>query len=118
MDYATPNTNAGRLGRTTIDHGRAVTSFGSAPLSCSAPDGDVKQSDQCCADGAADAWTAMTEFFQTGPRLDNQFASDALLRSYLDWHLPADMRMEIEPGLERLGERVVTDILALGDAAE
>src|SRR5215470_19641307 len=60
----------------------------------------------------------MTEFYQTSPRLENQYDADAFLRSYLRWRLPADMLAEIEPDLYRLGERAVTDIAALGDVAE
>jgi putative acyl-CoA dehydrogenase len=60
----------------------------------------------------------MSEFFQDAPRLGNQYEDDALLRAYLRWRLPAKMRAEIEPGLHRLGHRVVTDIFALGEAAE
>jgi putative acyl-CoA dehydrogenase len=60
----------------------------------------------------------MSEFFQDSPRLGNQYEDDALLRAYLRWRLPAQMREEIEPDLHRLGHRVVTDILALGEAAE
>ena len=60
----------------------------------------------------------MTEFYQDAPRLDNQYESDGFLRSYLRWRLPADMLAEVEPDLHRLGERSVTDIAALGDAAE
>ncbi|HMI54672.1 MAG TPA: acyl-CoA dehydrogenase family protein [Gemmatimonadaceae bacterium] len=60
----------------------------------------------------------MSGFFQDAPRLGNQYDDDALLRSYLRWRLPANMRAEIEPDLRRLGDRVATDILALGEAAE
>src|SRR5262245_34064798 len=60
----------------------------------------------------------MSEFFQDAPSLGNQYDDDRALRSYLRRKLPADMLAEIEPGLRRLGERAVTDILALGDAAE
>jgi len=60
----------------------------------------------------------MSEFFQDPPRLGNQYDDDALLRAYLRWRLPANMRSEIEPDLRRLGHRVVTDILALGESAE
>ena len=52
------------------------------------------------------------------PRLGNQYDDDALLRAYLAWRLPPDVRAEIEPDLQRLGNRVVTDILALGETAE
>jgi alkylation response protein AidB-like acyl-CoA dehydrogenase len=60
----------------------------------------------------------MTEFYQDAPRLGNQYLDDRVLRSYLRRALPPEVRREIEPGLHRLGERVATDILALGDAAE
>jgi putative acyl-CoA dehydrogenase len=60
----------------------------------------------------------MSEFFQDPPRLGNQYDDDALLRAYLRWRLPAKMVAEIEPDLRRLGHRAVTDILALGEAAE
>jgi len=60
----------------------------------------------------------MSEFFQDPPRLGNQHDDDAFLRAYLRWRLPADMLAEIEPDLRRLGHRAVTDILALGEAAE
>jgi putative acyl-CoA dehydrogenase len=60
----------------------------------------------------------MSEFFQDPPRLGNQYDDDALLRAYLRWRLPANMLAEIEPGLKRLGDRVVTDIFALGESAE
>jgi putative acyl-CoA dehydrogenase len=60
----------------------------------------------------------MSEFFQDPPSLGNQFDEDPLLRGYLRWRLPASMCDEIEPDLHRLGQRVVTDIAALGEAAE
>ncbi len=58
------------------------------------------------------------EFHQDCPRLENQYESDALLRAYLHWRLPAAMRTEIEPELARLGARAVGDLLALDAAAE
>jgi putative acyl-CoA dehydrogenase len=60
----------------------------------------------------------MSEFFQDPPRLGNQYDDDALLRAYLRWRLPPKMLAEIEPDLQRLGHRAVTDILALGESAE
>jgi alkylation response protein AidB-like acyl-CoA dehydrogenase len=60
----------------------------------------------------------MSVFFQDAPVLGNQYDDDPVLRSYLRWKLPANVFAEIEPGLRRLGERAVTDILALGNAAE
>ena len=58
------------------------------------------------------------DFFQDGPRLGNQYEDDALLRAFLRWRLPAEVHAAVEPGLERLGHRAATDILAMGDAAE
>jgi Acyl-CoA dehydrogenases len=60
----------------------------------------------------------MAEFYQAGPLLENQYERDDFLRSYLRWRLPASMLARVEPELRKLGERAVTDILALGDAAE
>jgi putative acyl-CoA dehydrogenase len=60
----------------------------------------------------------MSDFFQDGPVLGNQYNEDRVLRGYLRWKLPPATLAEIEPGLRRLGERAVTDLLALGNAAE
>jgi len=60
----------------------------------------------------------MSQFFQEGPELANQYDDDRVLQSFLRWKLPIHVLREIEPGLRRLGQRAVTDILALGDAAE
>lgn len=60
----------------------------------------------------------MQDFVQDGPSLKNQYDDDILLRSYLKRVLPDAMHKEIEPGLKRLGQRAVDEILALGDFAE
>src|SRR5262245_42971441 len=60
----------------------------------------------------------MAEFFQEPPALANQYDDDRVLRAYLRRKLPAEVHADIEPGLRRLGQRAVTDIQALGDAAE
>ncbi|HEX6965948.1 MAG TPA: acyl-CoA dehydrogenase family protein [Gemmatimonadaceae bacterium] len=60
----------------------------------------------------------MSDFFQAGPALGNQYVDDALLRAYLRRTLPADVLAELEPDFQRFGERVATDILAFGEAAE
>jgi putative acyl-CoA dehydrogenase len=60
----------------------------------------------------------LSDFFQDPPEIGNQYDEDALLRAYLRWRLPADMLADIEPDFRRLGQRVVTDILALAQAAE
>jgi putative acyl-CoA dehydrogenase len=60
----------------------------------------------------------MRQSYQESPTLGNQYDADTVLRAYLRRRVPADVLAEIEPGLRRLGERVATDILALGEAAE
>jgi putative acyl-CoA dehydrogenase len=60
----------------------------------------------------------MSGFFQDPPKLGNQYDDDTFLRAYLRWRLPAKMLTELEPDLQRLGHRAVTDILALGESAE
>ena len=59
----------------------------------------------------------MTPFFQDGPELGNQFLDDRPLRSILARRLPPEVLAEIEPGLVRLGHRVVTDIADLAREA-
>src|SRR3989338_8278795 len=58
------------------------------------------------------------EFFQNGPTLGNQYDDDPVLRYYLARILPESVLVDIEPDLRRLGERAVTDVLQLGNAAE
>ncbi|NUR32927.1 MAG: acyl-CoA dehydrogenase [Gemmatimonadaceae bacterium] len=58
------------------------------------------------------------EFYQDAPSLGNQFETDVLLRAYLEWRLPPAIRDQVTPELFHLGERAVTELLALGDAAE
>ncbi len=60
----------------------------------------------------------MCAFFQEGPSIGNQYDEDRVLRSYLRRRLPAEVLAEIEPGLRRLGERAVTDIMEHGTDAE
>jgi alkylation response protein AidB-like acyl-CoA dehydrogenase len=60
----------------------------------------------------------MTEFFQDGPRLSHSYDSDELLRAYVRWRLPSEVRTDVEPQLRRFAERAASEILALGDAAE
>lgn len=60
----------------------------------------------------------MPPFFQDGPQLSNQYEADSLLQSYLRRVLPEEMLRQIEPDLQRLGERAVTDILDMGRDAE
>lgn len=58
------------------------------------------------------------EFYQDGPVLSNQYTSDILLKNYLRRVLPNDILQAIEPDLEHFGERVITDILQMGEDAE
>lgn len=60
----------------------------------------------------------MAEFIQDPPKLGNQYDDDPVLRGYLRWRLPKKVLAEIDADLHRLGERVVTDILALAEKAE
>ncbi len=60
----------------------------------------------------------MSDFYQSPPVLANQYDDDLVLRAWLRRKLPADVLADIEPGLRHLGERAVTDIQRLGDAAE
>lgn len=60
----------------------------------------------------------MSEFFQTPPRLDNQYEEDRVLRSYLEWKLPQNVLVEIQADLQALGQRVVTELEQLSQTAE
>ena len=60
----------------------------------------------------------MAEFFQDGPVLTNAYLQDAPLRRHLQQILPDDVRSSIEPGLESLGRRAVSDIAECGLDAE
>ena len=60
----------------------------------------------------------MTDFFQDAPRLSNQYESDEMLRSYVRWRLPGEVRADVEPELHQFGERAAGEILELGNAAE
>ncbi|KAL6482483.1 hypothetical protein MHYP_G00105630 [Metynnis hypsauchen] len=54
-------------------------------------------------------------FFQEQPVLRNPFTQDALLRAYLRRHLPLQ---EVESDLRTFGERIVSEIDALGRQCE
>jgi alkylation response protein AidB-like acyl-CoA dehydrogenase len=60
----------------------------------------------------------MSDFFQSGPAPGHPYRDDGALRAALRRLLPGDVRRQIEPGLERLGERAAGEIAALGDRAE
>lgn len=60
----------------------------------------------------------MSDFFQTPPRLGNQYDEDRVLKTYLEWKLPSSMLTQIQPELHRLGQRVIEDIYKLGQEAE
>lgn len=60
----------------------------------------------------------MSDFFQTGPALDNQYLTDKLLKSYINKNIPDKYLNEIEKDLENLGHRVVNDILDISVKAE
>jgi putative acyl-CoA dehydrogenase len=58
------------------------------------------------------------EFYQSPPRLTNQYEDDPLLASYLRWRLPREMLAQIEPDLRRVGGLAASDWLVLDAAAE
>lgn len=60
----------------------------------------------------------MSEFFQAGPVLRNQFDDDELLKSYLNEKLPTKIKKEITDDLKRFGDRVVSDVLEMAKSAE
>jgi alkylation response protein AidB-like acyl-CoA dehydrogenase len=60
----------------------------------------------------------MDEFFQAPPRLENQYESDEVLRRWLAHVLPHDTLANIEPGLQKLGLRAVTDMIEMAADAE
>ncbi|KTD40479.1 acyl-CoA dehydrogenase family protein [Legionella parisiensis] len=60
----------------------------------------------------------MSDFFQTPPRLGNQYDEDRVLKTYLEWKLPSPMLTQIQPELHRLGQRVIEDIYKIGQEAE
>jgi acyl-CoA dehydrogenase len=61
---------------------------------------------------------ALGMFFQEPPRLSNTFRSDVVLREYLERLLPAEVRAEVEPELDRMGEAAAGGLLRLGEQAE
>jgi hypothetical protein len=54
-------------------------------------------------------------FFQEPPRLSNTFRSDVVLGEYLERLLPAEVRAEVEPELDRMGEAAAGGLLRLGE---
>jgi len=60
----------------------------------------------------------MSGFHQDPPRLENTYTGDAPLRALLGRLLPKEVWRAVHDELTQLGGRAVSDILALGDAAE
>lgn len=60
----------------------------------------------------------MKDFYQDGPRLQNQFTHDFLLRSYLEKALPKDIWKATQAEMTNFGERVITDVYSMGERAE
>jgi len=52
----------------------------------------------------------VSDFFQDGPQLGNQYDDDPLFRELIARTLPDDVFAAIEPGLRRLGDRAVGDL--------
>lgn len=60
----------------------------------------------------------MASFFQTPPQLQHPWLDDAALQAWYQARVPASCRKHWQPGLERLGQRAVTEMPALAAAAE
>ncbi|KAI9480629.1 MAG: hypothetical protein EXX96DRAFT_563570 [Benjaminiella poitrasii] len=59
--------------------------------------------------------TSDSGFRQDPPQLKNQYKDDIVFRNILKKTLPSSVLQEIEPDLVQFGDRVITDILAMGD---
>jgi alkylation response protein AidB-like acyl-CoA dehydrogenase len=57
-------------------------------------------------------------FFQEPPRLANTYRSDVVLREHLERLLPADVRAQVEPELEQMGEAAAGELARLAEQAE
>ncbi|HZD00419.1 MAG TPA: acyl-CoA dehydrogenase family protein [Actinomycetes bacterium] len=57
-------------------------------------------------------------FFQQPPALTNTYRSDAALREHLERLLPAEVRAEVEPELEQMGQAAAGELASLADEAE
>lgn len=60
----------------------------------------------------------MTEFFQEGPQLKNQYTEDRLLQAYLHWRIPAQIISNMSEHLKHLGHRAASEMLRWADEAE
>ncbi len=60
----------------------------------------------------------MSDFHQDPPKLENAYSGDEALRALLGRLLPPNVLLSLEPELAHLGARAVSDIVALGNAAE
>jgi len=57
-------------------------------------------------------------FFQEPPRLPNTYRSDVVLHEYLERLLPPEVRAEVEPELDRMGEAAAGELRLLAEQAE
>lgn len=57
-------------------------------------------------------------FYQEGPVVRSPFLADDLLRSFLRWRAAPDVCAELEEGLTKLSNRLVSEVEALGERAE
>jgi len=60
----------------------------------------------------------MSEFIQRGAVLQNQFTSDVALVNLIQNIIPSKHLPEVTDELTKLGERVITDVLAMAKSAE
>ena len=57
-------------------------------------------------------------FIQDGPALRNTFADDRLLRAYVAWKIPGDLRSRIDADLQKFGGRCAGELQTLAAQAE
>ncbi|CEP09794.1 hypothetical protein [Parasitella parasitica] len=62
--------------------------------------------------------TSDSGFRQEPPQLKNQYLDDKVLKNILKRLLPSSVLNDIEPDLAKFGERVITDIAAMGEDVE
>ncbi|KAI9282255.1 hypothetical protein BY458DRAFT_169937 [Sporodiniella umbellata] len=58
---------------------------------------------------------AQNGFFQEPPLLKNQYTDDIVLKNILKKILPSAVLSSVEPDLSRFGERVIGDIMSMGE---
>jgi acyl-CoA dehydrogenase len=65
-----------------------------------------------------EAVVGSASFFQRPPALTNTYRADVALREHLERLLPAEVRAEVEPELEEMGDAASGELARLADEAE